>query len=65
MAMICIYGTECTGCMRCEKEPVAIAECAHCDEAIFEWEDYYNIEGETIHDECLIDWAKQYQVKAY
>lgn len=65
MAMICVSGCrECDGCGRCEKESEVIGYCAHCDEPIYEGEDYYDIEGDVIlHEDCLTDWARQYLKK--
>lgn len=65
MAMHCIHGGECTGCNRCEPKPQIVGYCAHCKEAIYAWEDHYNIEGDTLlHDDCLVDWANKYRVSA-
>lgn len=65
MAMPCIHGGECTGCNRCEPKPQIIGYCSHCKEAIYAWEDYYNIEDDTLlHSDCLVDWAEQYHVMA-
>ena len=35
--------------------------CTHCGEDIYDWEDYYDIDGTLLHDDCLIDWAAQYK----
>lgn len=32
--------------------------CEHCGGEIYEGEDYYDIEGESIHEDCLYDFAK-------
>ena len=64
MAMSCIHGGECTGCQACEPQPKLIGYCAHCKEAIYAWEDHYNIEDELIHDDCLVDWAAKYRKTA-
>ena len=65
MAMGCIHGGECTGCNRCEPMPQIIGYCSHCKEAIYAWEDHYNIEDDTLlHSDCLVDWADKYIVTA-
>ena len=36
--------------------------CAHCGADIYEYDDYYDFEGEwLVHDNCLVDWAAQYK----
>ena len=63
MALTCVTGgRECDGCQRCIPEPEAVDICAECKEPVFGWEDRYNIEGEIIHDDCLIDWAERFRV---
>lgn len=64
MAMHCINGgAECTGCGRCEPKPKIVGYCAYCKEAIYDWEDRYEMEDETLlHSDCLISWANQYLV---
>lgn len=52
---------ECDGCMACHSEPRAIAKCSVCGEDIVAGEDFYDIDGETIHDDCLREWAEQYR----
>lgn len=65
MAMICVSGCrECTGCMACEAEPQTVGTCEHCNEPIYAWEDHYDIEGELLHDDCLVDWADKYRKKS-
>ncbi len=65
MAMSCIHGGECTGCNRCEPKPKIIGYCSHCKEAVYAWEDRYNIEGDVLlHSDCLVDWADKYHVSA-
>ena len=64
MSASCVRGKiECDGCMSCEVEPCVIGECAACHEDIRADEDYYDIEGEIVHEECLSDWAEKYRVR--
>lgn len=64
MAMICVTGgSECDGCCRCHIEPRTVAVCDVCHEPIYVGDDHYSIEDETIHEDCLHDWAKQYFVR--
>ena len=65
MAMSCIHGgKECDGCMACWNEPAPIGECAYCHEPIYAGEDHYDIEGELIHEDHLVDWASKYRQTA-
>lgn len=62
MGMICINGArECNGCMACHKDPTPIGECVVCGDGITICDDYYDIDGDLIHDDCLHEWAKQYR----
>lgn len=63
MAMHCIHGGECNGCMSCEPKPQIVGYCAYCKEAVYGWEDHYEMEGDVLlHDDCLVSWADQYRV---
>jgi hypothetical protein len=35
--------------------------CAHCGEDIEGYEDYYDFDGELIHDDCLYAWADKFK----
>ena len=35
--------------------------CSHCGEDVYDYEDYYDIDGELLHDDCLRGWAEQYK----
>lgn len=62
MAMICgTLGRECNGCMRCEKEAEIVGICESCREEIHAGEDYYDINGDLLHDDCLLNWARKYR----
>lgn len=65
MAMICVNGCrECDGCGACQKDPAPLGYCVTCGEAIVFGDDYYEIDGELIHEDCLTDWAAQFRVTA-
>ncbi len=34
--------------------------CDHCGGEIYEGEDIYEIDGDIIHEECLLDYAKEH-----
>lgn len=62
MAMTCVtLGHECDGCMNCEKEAEVVGTCEACREEIREDETYYDIEGDLLHEDCLLDWAWKYR----
>lgn len=62
MAMTCVtLGRECDGCMSCEREAEAVGICEACREEIRAGEDYYDIEGDLLHEDCLLDWAWKYK----
>lgn len=63
MAMICIHGgAECSGCMHCQGEAQTVGQCSECKGLIYADEDYYRIEGETVHEDCLTAWARKYLI---
>lgn len=63
MAMSCVtLGRECSGCMSCEREAEVVGICEACREEIHAGDDYYDIEGDLLHEDCLLDWAWKYKV---
>lgn len=38
-----------------------IGECAFCNSEIMEWEDYYDIDGALVHDDCIFDYIHQFK----
>ena len=36
-------------------------KCEVCGEDIPTWDQYYDIEGQLVHDECIYDWVGQYR----
>lgn len=35
-------------------------ECSHCDGEIYVGEEYYSIDGEALHEDCLDDYVKDH-----
>ncbi len=61
MAMSCVHGGKaCDGCMSCQVSE-ELGVCAECGEAIAYGEDYYDIEGELLHEDCLREWAEKFR----
>ena len=45
-----------------KRERCCRGRCTHCGEDVYDYDDYYDIEGDILlHDDCLIDWAAQYR----
>jgi len=66
MSIACVKGGGlCDGCGGCHREPEVIAHCAQCGDDIYAVEDYYEIDGEIIHEDCLREWAEKYLVKSF
>lgn len=64
MSFSCVKGkSDCDGCMMCEKPAKKVGICTACQEPVYGGEEYYDIEGELVHDDCLRDWAEKYRVK--
>ena len=47
-----------------EREPKKIGVCEECSDPIYDGEDYYEIDGDMLHEDCLYDWAHKYKVRA-
>ena len=58
MAMSCIYGGECDGCMKCQDDPV-MWDCY--DTEIFNGEYYYEINDEIIAEDNINEWLKEFR----
>ena len=41
-----------------------VGKCEACGDDVYAGEDYYEIYGETIHSDCLRDWAEKFLVRA-
>lgn len=41
------------------REPEIIAYCEHCNEPIYDYEEYWNFDGDRVHDDCLTDWLER------
>lgn len=65
MAMNCVRSRgECDGCGECMSEkPSVVGYCSVCGMLIEDGETFYDIEGELVHEDCLMDWAKKYRVE--
>lgn len=40
-----------------------IGVCEHCSDPIFEGEDYYDIDGDMVHEDCIRDYAERWLVR--
>lgn len=58
MAQACVRGgRECTGCSNCISSKY-IGICDECSDPILEGEDYYEIDGLLLHEDCLREYAQ-------
>ena len=46
-------------------EPKVIGKCEQCGDDICADEDYYDIYGALVHEDCLKDWAKRFLVRSF
>jgi len=44
---------------RKENEP--LGQCEWCCGEIDSWEDYYDIDGVLVHDDCVLNYLRQYK----
>lgn len=49
------------GEMHRRQERCRRGRCLHCGEDIYDYEDYYDVDGILLHEDCLFDWAAQYK----
>lgn len=42
----------------------SIGDCCECNSEIMEWEEYYDLEGTLIHDDCVFRYLRQFKVNA-
>lgn len=38
-----------------------VGRCCVCEDPIYATEEYYDIDGEMLHDDCLREWAAEYK----
>lgn len=64
MALGCVHGSrECNGCMRCQYvKRYKVGNCEHCSDVIYKDDNYYDIDGEMVHYDCLREWARKFEV---
>lgn len=53
MALYCISGGECAGCMECMEGTVKF-KCCDCGEKIYEGDPYYKICGGIYCEDCVM-----------
>ena len=46
------------------KEGLRKGKRSVCNEAIYEDEDHYDIDGDLLHEECLVEWAEQFKKRS-
>ena len=53
MNPFCVNGGECCGCGECKRRDEEVVECEVCGDAICEGDEYYNICGEVVCEQCV------------
>ena len=38
-----------------------VGRCAQCGEDVYDYDDYYDFDGDRVHDDCVIDWIAQFK----
>lgn len=38
-----------------------VGVCEQCGQEIYAWEDYYDIEGTLLHEDCEYNWLRQFR----
>lgn len=46
-----------------ETKPKSIGVCEHCSDPIYDYEDYYDIDGDMVHEDCIRDYAERWLVR--
>lgn len=60
MAGVCKSGAkECDGCMSCQSKKVD--DCQVCGHEICEGEDYYDVNGDIVCDNCNLEYMRQFR----
>ena len=44
-----------------QAEAHRVGRCAHCGDDIFGYEEYYDFDGDLVHEDCLHGWAQNYK----
>ena len=44
-----------------EVEEHGLGACAHCGDPVLDYEEYYEINGELIHGDCILDWLEKFK----
>ena len=60
MAFMCVKhpGSECDACMECKEVPT-LYECDNCGAGIIDGEDYYDINGYILCEDCIDNYKFQ------
>lgn len=38
-------------------------KCAQCSEPVYDYEEYYDFDGDKVHEDCMLAWVEQYKVR--
>lgn len=42
-------------------EECGVGRCVHCDEFVLDYEEHYNIHGDLVCGECVLEWLQQFK----
>lgn len=40
-----------------------LCKCAQCGEPVYDYEEYYDFDGDKVHEDCMLAWVEQYKVR--
>lgn len=38
-----------------------LCRCSQCGEAVYDYDDYYDFDGDKVHEDCAMDWIAQFK----
>lgn len=38
-----------------------LCRCSQCNEALYDYDDYYDFDGDKVHEDCVMDWIAQFK----
>ena len=38
-----------------------LCRCSQCGEALYDYDDYYDFDGDKVHEDCVMDWIEQFK----
>ena len=38
-----------------------MCRCAQCREPLYDYDDYYDFDGDKVHEDCMLDWVERFK----